>query len=129
MNELVQVGLGVELFVAIALLVFAVRLIVQLISRLEGLYRSIDLALVPFGQSGLGRLANQSLRQGRTYVDQPTDMAVIRITDLVSSVTFLAQIAKAAGVEVTADKVAAWGRAVFDALEALTDGVPADGKP
>jgi hypothetical protein len=130
MNEAVQVLLGIGLFILIAFLVALVGLLVSVLSKLNGVYQSIDRALVPFGQSGLGRLANQGVKQGRTYFDQASDPAVIQITDLVSSAAFLMNLTKAAGIQVSYDRVATWGRAVFDALDNLTDGVPdTDSRP
>jgi hypothetical protein len=124
MNEAMQVLLGVGLFMLMALLVALVGLMVRVISKLNGVYQAIDRALVPFGQSGLGHLANQGVRQASTYFDQPTDAAVIRMTDLASSAAFAVRLAQAAGVELTYERVASWGRTVFDALDHLTDGVP-----
>jgi hypothetical protein len=124
MNEAMQVVLGIGLFILISLLVALVGLLVRVISKLNGAYQTIDRALVPFGQSGLGHLANQSVRQASTYFDQPTDAAVIRVTDLASSMAFAVRLAQAGGVELTYERVASWGRMVFDALDKLTDGVP-----
>jgi hypothetical protein len=124
MNEAMQVVLGVGLFILMALLVALVGLLVRVISKLNGAYQTIDRALVPFGQSGLGHLANQGVRQASTYFDQPTDAAVIGMTDLASSVAFVVRLAQAAGVELTYERVASWGRTMFDALDKLTNGIP-----
>ncbi len=124
MNEGLQILLGIGLFMALALLGVLIVWLVSMVKRLEGMFTGIDKALVPFGQSGIGQLVNQAANQGRTYVDQPTDPAVIQITTLLSSVAFVAKVAEAAGVQITKDRVALWGRALFDAIDQLTDGVP-----
>jgi len=90
------------LFIALALLRVLIVWLLSTVKRLEGMFSNIDRALVPFGQSGVGQLVNQAAQQGRTYVDQPTDLAVIQITSLLSGITFVAKVAEAAGVQITA---------------------------
>ena len=124
MNEVIQVVLGVGLFLLLMVLVFIAVLLARAISKVNTLYQNVDRALVPFGQTGWGRLFNQGVRQGRGYVDQPTDALIIRMTDLISSVTLLKRVADSAGIELSYDKVAVWGRAIFDALDNMTDGMP-----
>lgn len=128
-NEIVQIAVGIGLFILLALLAGLIGWLVLAVKRLEAVFISLDRALVPFGQSPLGHLANQVAQQGRTYVDEAADPAVIRVTDLLNSITFLVQLAGAANIPITRERVATWGRALFDALEALTDGVPAEGVP
>lgn len=127
MNEVstpVLVLLGVGMFILLALLGALLVWLISTVKRLEGMFSNIDKALVPFGQSGVGKLANQAVDQGRTYVDQATDPAVIQLTTLLSSVAFIAKMAEAAGFKITAERVSLWGRALFDTLDQLTDGVP-----
>jgi hypothetical protein len=124
MSEGLQILLGVGLFIVLGLLGALVVWLLTTVKRLEGMFANIDRALVPFGQSGIGQLVNQAAHQGRTYVDEPGDPAVIRIATLLSSITFVAKVAEAAGVQITRERVALWGRALFDAVDQLTDGVP-----
>jgi hypothetical protein len=84
----------------------------------------IDRALVPFGQSGMGKLTHNAVAQGKTYFDQPTDPAIIQLTDVLKSVGFVSQVLKAMNIQLSYDQVATWGRAIFDALDGLTDGQP-----
>jgi hypothetical protein len=123
MSDLMQVGIGIGLFILIALLTGLVALLVRVVSKLNGVYQTIDRALVGFGQSGEGRLVNQGVKQASTYFDQPTDPAVIQIANLMGSIAVLAQFAKSAGIDITPGGVATYGRAVFKAFDGLTDGV------
>jgi hypothetical protein len=129
MNEVVQVLMGLGAIVLLVLLGFLVTLLVRLIRKLEETYLTLDHALAGFGQTGIGRLAHQAATEGRTYVDEPTDAMVIRLAQILNSVAFIAKVAHASNVEITPERVALWGRAFFDALGGLTDGVPAEGVP
>lgn len=126
MSEVMQVLMGVGIVSLLAVLVFVVGWLIVAIKRLESAFVQIDRALVPFGQSGLGRLANTAAIQARGYFDQATDPAVIQLAALLGSVTFAARWAKAAGIEITPERIAVCGRALFDTLGNLTDGVPAE---
>jgi hypothetical protein len=124
MNESVQILFGIGLFILIALLVGLVGLLVRSISKLNGIYQGVDQALVAFGQTGVGHLANQSVKQASTYFDEATDPAIIQLANLAGSIAILVQFAKTLGIELTATQLATWGRAIFAALDNLTDGEP-----
>lgn len=129
MNDVVQIAFGFGLFLLLSLLIFVIVLLTRFARKVEGLFLGIDRALVPFGQSDLGKLVHNAASTGRTYVDQPTDSLVLQLVALLTSISFVVKVAKAAQIDITPDRVALWGRAVFDALGALTDGVPADQVP
>lgn len=124
MDDLLLVGAGAGVFLLLALLTLIVMILANFAKKLDAVFHTIDRALVPFGQSALGQFVHQAAATGRTYVDQPGDPAVIRLTDVLNSAVFVVQVARAAGIEITRERVALWGRALFDTLDALTDGEP-----
>ncbi len=126
MNDIVQIALGVGLFLAITLLVWLIVLLSGLAKHLKTSFATIDQSLVGFGQTATGRLTNQAVETAKLQFDQASDPAIIRITDLMKSVSLIVMLTRAVGIELTYDKVAIWGRAIFDALDELTDGKPVD---
>lgn len=126
MNDVLQIALGAGLFLAIVLIIWVIVLLTGLLKRLQSSFAAIDRALVPFGQSPAGQLVNQTVDTVKLQFDQSTDPAIIRITDLLKSVSLVVAVTKALGIELSYDKVAVWGRAIFDALDTLTDGKPVE---
>lgn len=124
LNPVVQAAIGLGVFIVLALLGVALTYLALVARKLNAKLSDIDSALVPFGQSGVGKLVNQAVEQGKTYFDQPTDPAIIQIATFLGSIVFFAKAANAAGFKITPERVAAWGRALFDTLDNLTDGEP-----
>jgi len=124
LNPIVQALIGLGIFIALALLSALLVYIALVAKKLNATFGNIDKALVPFGQSGVGKLVNNAAETGRTYFDQPTDPAIVQIATFLGSIAVLMKAANAAGIKVTPERVATWGRALFDTLDTLTDGVP-----
>jgi hypothetical protein len=120
-NDYVLIIMAIGLFVLLALLGALIVLLVSVVKKLDGVF----VGIVPFGQSGMGKLTRNAVAQGKTYFDQPTDPAIIQLTDVLKSVGFVSQVLKAMNIQLSYDQVAIWGRAIFDALDGLTDGEPA----
>jgi hypothetical protein len=70
----------------------------------------------------LGRAAPANWSTRPLIREKPTSMSWV--IPALPHITFVAKVAEAAGVQITRERVALWGRALFDALDQLTDGVP-----
>ena len=104
-------------------------LLYRLLKAFNETYLRLDRELVAFGKTSVGRLLHHAAVEGRTYVDEPTDPAVIQLAQLLNSLSFVARIARQSGVQITPDGLAQIGRILFDSFAGLTDGVPAESVP